>query len=157
MLSTPAGAVDGCLVLLCLAAPSWGAIAQCVAPIVQVFHDLMRGKPFPTCGMSGPGSSGANQWAYAPDNCPPQYTQVSYAESGPVYACSFSGVITSVVDGQLWSKTWWTMGGDSVTEYSAAAKAKLGQWNSRFDDDYAQWLAAQTPPPAPDCGSCGGG
>lgn len=31
--SPPARAVDGCLVLLCFAAPSWRAIPQCVPPI----------------------------------------------------------------------------------------------------------------------------
>eukprot|EP01036_Dinobryon_divergens_P012369 gene12369-16659_t len=33
---TSARAVDGCLVLLCFAAPSWRAIPQCVPPVVQV-------------------------------------------------------------------------------------------------------------------------
>ncbi|RZA15171.1 MAG: hypothetical protein EOP02_25220, partial [Proteobacteria bacterium] len=35
---------DGCVVLLCLAAPSWRAIPQCVPPIRQLFRDLARGR-----------------------------------------------------------------------------------------------------------------
>src|SRR5690349_12084032 len=80
--SMPARAVDGCLVLLCFAAPSWGAIAQCVAPITQVLRDLARGKPFPTCGMAGAGNSAGNAWSSAPTFCPLQYTRVSYSDTG---------------------------------------------------------------------------
>ena len=69
-ISQPAAAVDGCTVLLCLAAPSWGAIPQCVPPIRELFRDLARGRVFPTCGMSGPGNSAAHQWANPPTYWP---------------------------------------------------------------------------------------
>jgi hypothetical protein len=36
-----------------------------------------------------------------------------------------------------------------VTDFSPAAKTQLGAWDTRFDDDYAKWLAS-LPPPAPD-------
>ena len=62
-----AHAVDGCLVLLCFAAPSWRSIPQCVPPIRQVLRDLARGKPFPTCGMAGAGNSASHAWASAGD------------------------------------------------------------------------------------------
>ena len=64
--STPAVAVDGCLVLLCFAAPSWRAIPQCVPPIKQVLRDLALGRMFPTCAMSGPANSASHRWAQAP-------------------------------------------------------------------------------------------
>jgi hypothetical protein len=35
-----------------------------------------------------------------------------------------------------------------VTEFTPAAKAQLGTWDTKFDDDYAAWFAA-LPPPAP--------
>lgn len=54
---TPVRAADGCVVLLCLAAPSWRALPQCVPPIRQVLRDLVRSKPFPVCGMAGRGNS----------------------------------------------------------------------------------------------------
>ena len=54
---TSARAVDGCLVLLCFAAPSWRAIPECVPPIREVLRDLARGRPFPTCAMAGAGNS----------------------------------------------------------------------------------------------------
>src|SRR4051812_38577551 len=147
---TPARAVDGCLVLLCFAAPSWGAIAQCVPPITQVLRDLARGKPFPTCGMAGAGNSAGNAWASAPTFCPPQYTRVSYYDAGaPTYSCDYTGAVSVSINGALFARTWWSMAGDTVTDFSPAAKTELGSWNTRFDDDYAAWLATQAPVPAP--------
>lgn len=147
LLPAPAQAADGCLVFLCLAAPSWRAVPQCVSPVRQLFRDLARGKPFPTCSMSGSGNSADNTWSTAPTFCPPQYTRVSYGDSGPVYECDYGGAISVSINGTPFSRTWWSFGGESVTEFSPAAKAQLGTWDTRFDDDYAAWLAS--PPPAP--------
>lgn len=145
----PAHAVDGCLVLLCLAAPSWRAIPQCVPPVKQLFRDLSRGKSFPTCSMSGAGNTANHAWSNAPAFCPPQYTRVIDGESAPIYQCDYSGAISVSINGAPFSRTWWSFGGDSVTEFSPAAKTQLGTWDTRFDDDYAKWLAS-LPPPAPD-------
>ncbi|MCU7376233.1 hypothetical protein PEC18_36960 [Paucibacter sp. O1-1] len=49
------------------------------------------------------------------------------------------------VNGQAFARTWWTLSGDTVTDFSFAAKAMLGRWDTRFDDDYAAWLASQPP------------
>lgn len=57
------------------------------------------------------------------------------------------------IDGVLWARTWWSVSGETVTEYTPAAKARLGTWDTRFDDEYAAW-AASLPPPAPPCPSC---
>ncbi len=149
----PARAVDGCLVLLCFAAPSWRAIPQCVPPIREVLRDLARGRAFPTCGMSGPGNSASHQWAGAPDYCPPQYTRVFDGPTGPVYSCDYSGAVTVSVDGTVWARTWWGFGGDTSTEFTPAAKAQLGTWDTKFDTDYAAWLAS-LPPPDPPCPAC---
>lgn len=158
LLASSAGsahAVDGCLVLLCFAAPSWSAIAQCVAPIRQVLHDLARGRPFPTCGMSGPGNSAVHQWAEAPAFCPPQYTIVAEGESGPIYSCVYLGAVSVAINGAPFARTWWNMGGSTVTDFSPEAKAQLGAWDTRFDDDYAAWLATQPPvAPPPPCHDC---
>lgn len=147
-LPTSVLAVDGCLVLLCLAAPSWSSIPQCVPPIRQLFRDLARGRPFPSCGMSGAGNSAGNSWTSAPIFCPPQYTRVFESESGPVYSCDYGGCVSVNINGGLFARTWWNMGGDTVTEFTAGAKTTLGSWDTRFDDDYARWLAIQ-PPAAP--------
>lgn len=146
--SVPARAVDGCLVLLCLAAPSWSSIPQCVSPVRQLYRDLSRGRPFPRCAIAGAGNHAANEWASAPALCPPQYTRVFEGHAGPVYACDYDGSVSVTVNGGLFSRTWWNLGGDSVTEFSPAAKATLGTWDTRFDDDHARWLATQ-PPPGP--------
>ena len=153
LVPTPAHAVDGCKVLLCFAAPSWRSIPQCVPPLQQVLRDLARGRPFPTCAMAGPANSASHQWSSAPAYCPPQYTRVFEGESGPVYSCDYTGAVAVNIDGVLWARTWWSFAGDSVTEFTPAAKAQLGTWDSKFDDDYAIWLAS-LPPPAPPCPTC---
>ena len=103
--STPARAVDGCLVLLCFAAPSWRAIPQCVPPIKQVLRDLARGKPFPTCGMAGAGNSASHAWANAPGYCPPQYTRLFEGESGPIYSCDYSSAISVSINSAPFART----------------------------------------------------
>jgi hypothetical protein len=145
---TAARAVDGCLVLLCFAAPSWRAVPQCVPPIRQVLRDLARGRGFPTCGMAGAGNAAQHGWARAPGNCPPQYTRVFDTEGGPIYTCDHAGAVSVAIEGRPFARTWWNMGGDTVTEFSPAAKAQLGSWDTRFDDEHAAWLAALPPPPA---------
>ena len=144
----PARAVDGCLVLLCFAAPNWRAIAQCVPPIRQVLRDLARGRPFPTCAMAGAGNSASHAWASAPAHCPPQYTRVVDGVNGLIQSCDYTGAVSVSINGTPYSRTWWAMGGDTVTEFSPAAKAQLGSWDKRFDDDYASWLATQPAPNA---------
>ncbi len=142
----PAHAVDGCQVLLCLAAPSWRSIPQCVPPVTQVLRDLARGKPFPTCAMVGAGNSSAHTWASAPSFCPPQYTRVFDGPNGAIYSCDYNGAISVTVQGVLFARTWWSASGDSSTEFSPAAKAQLGTWDNKFDTDYAAWLASQPVP-----------
>lgn len=143
---TSARAVDGCLVLLCLAAPSWRAIPQCVPPVRQLFRDLARGRPFPTCAMAGAGNAASHAWASAPGNCPPQYTRLFETDNGPVYSCDFTGAVSVSINGTPFARTWWSLAGDAVTEFSLGAKTQLGAWDTRFDDDYALWVATQPPP-----------
>lgn len=66
----------GCKVLLCLANPASNGgpkgVAECVPPINQLYHDLRKGRPFPTCDLAdgNDGSSYARQ-VYDPyDPCP---------------------------------------------------------------------------------------
>jgi hypothetical protein len=150
-----AHAVDGCTVLLCLAAPKWSAIPQCVPPIRQLFHDLARGRSFPTCKMSNGGNNGtngdtnaSNAWAQAPTLCPPQYTHLLDIDPGPAYRCDYTGAVSVVINGALFARTWWNTSGQTVTEFTPAAKAQLGTWDPQFDADYAAWLATQ-PTPVP--------
>lgn len=144
--STPARALDGCKVLLCLAAPSWRSIPECVPTIKQLHRNLARGKPFPVCSMAGAGNSANNTWARAPSYCPPQYTRVFEGWSGRIYSCDYAGAVTLKINGRPFTRTWWSMAGDSVTEFTPAAKAQLGTWDTKFDDDHAAWSATLTPP-----------
>jgi hypothetical protein len=66
----------GCKVLLCLANPASNGgpkgVAECQQPIDQLYHDLSKGRPFPTCDQAdgNDGSSYARQ-VYDPyDPCP---------------------------------------------------------------------------------------
>lgn len=139
-----ARAVDGCLVLLCFAAPSWKSVPQCVPPIRKVLRDLARGKAFPTCGMTGAGNSARHVWARAPGNCPPQYSRAHETESGPIYTCDYTRAITVTIDGKPFTRTWWDMGGDTVTDFCPVAKSQLGTWDTRYDNDHANWLRSRT-------------
>jgi hypothetical protein len=141
--ASSAPAADGCLVLLCFAAPSWRSIPQCVPPIQSVLRDLARGRPFPTCSMSGNGNQAANRWSAPPAYCPPQYTVTIEGPNGPIQQCLFDPAVSVTIGGAPWLQTWWNFSGESVTEYFPAAKTSLGTWESRFDDDYSAWLAAQ--------------
>ena len=84
---------------------------------------------------------------------PPQYTRVVDGESGPIYSCDYTGAVAVKIEGVLWARTWWSFTGDTVTEFTPAAKTQLGTWDTKFDDDYAAWLAAQ-PAPIQSCSSC---
>lgn len=66
----------GCKVLLCLANPASNGgpkgVAECVPPIDQLYHDLSKGRPFPTCDMAdgNDGSSYARPIYDPYDPCP---------------------------------------------------------------------------------------
>jgi hypothetical protein len=146
-------AVDGCLVLLCLAAPSWSSIPQCVPPVRSVLDDLAHGRPFPTCNMAGAGNTASNNWSSAPYFCPAQYTTSFDGNDGTRYECRYLGAISVMVNEAIWTRTWWNFSGETVTEYAPAAKAALGSFDTRYDDDYAAWLATPAPP-TPVCTTC---
>lgn len=137
----PAGAVDGCKVLLCLAG-HWQNIAACVGEVEQLFQDLLNGDTFPSCsfargaaytpGLSNEPSAGSTsaanswlaQWAPAPDpSCPPKYVTTFAALGRTRYGCEYTGVISVRLNGQMWSRTYWSLGGGSVTELSAYAQS----------------------------------
>jgi hypothetical protein len=62
------------------------------------------------------------------------------------------GAIEVSINGQLWNRTWWSMNGDSVTEWTESARASLPQASAddRFERDYLQWLQRQpAEPPTP--------
>jgi hypothetical protein len=147
--ATPARA-DGCKVLLCLAG-NWQQIHECAPAVRKALRDVARGRGWPRCGMSGSGNGSSHSWSYAPGNCPPQYTVTVEAESGTRQTCMYSGAVRVAINGRPWSTTWWNRDGeDTVIEYSAEAKAQLGSHaDTKFEDDYAAWLASV--PPAPIC------
>jgi hypothetical protein len=151
--AAPAHAIDGCKVMLCLAAPKWRDVPLCVPTINELMRHLAKGRPFPICTGSGTDNGADNEWANAPHNCPVQYIYEVDGPNGPLLRCRYTGAVVVKVGNTPWTRTWWTFAGESVTEFSAAAKAQLGSWDTQFDDDYASWLAS-LPPPAPPCPTC---
>jgi len=175
----PAHAADGCTVLLCLAG-NWRSIGQCVPPVRKALRDLALGRSFPVCGFASapswsigtPGTAGLPsatgspsptattasvpsqatlRWADA-EFCPPQYRVSVEGESATQYSCAYTGAIEVTIAGQLWNRTWWSMTGDSVTEWTAAARAAVPQSpaDGQFERDYEAWRlqqsTTQTPP-----------
>ncbi|MFP5467490.1 MAG: hypothetical protein ACLGG8_08190 [Gammaproteobacteria bacterium] len=65
------------------------------------------------------------------------------SESGPIYTCDYIGAITVTIDGKPFTRTWWDMGGDTVTDFSPVAKSQLGTWDTRYDNDHATWLRSR--------------
>ena len=136
-------AVDGCLVLLCLAG-DWSAISQCVPPVEQLFRELARGGAFPSCafaqvpsipgmaptsapelgaGVQQAGAISASQTRLTPANCPAQLA----SNRDRRFSCSgYAGAVAISVGGVPWSRTLWSPSGKSLTCYSGAAKAALG-------------------------------
>jgi hypothetical protein len=154
--SAAAHAVDGCKLLLCMAG-DWQHIAECTPTVRQALRDVARGRAWPTCSLSGDSAS-ANQYVM-PEQCPEQYiSQAGFDESGRViYQCPFSGVIHVAVDGQPWSRTWWSPSGDSVVEWLPAAQAAFANspdsMDDRFDRDHAAWVLSEQGRPGSDPGN----
>jgi hypothetical protein len=142
--AAPAGAVDGCKVLLCLAGP-WQSIPACVSEVEQLFQDLLNGDAFPSCSFasgaaytpslskepSASTASAANswlgQWASAPDpSCPSKYVSSFSPFGRTVYGCQYRGLIAVHLNGQVWSRTYWNLGGGSVTELLSYAQSVGG-------------------------------
>ena len=140
--TAPAFAVDGCRVLLCLAG-DWQRIAECRGEVRQALRDVSRGRPWPVCTLAGgPAQSASHEWASAPDNCPPQYTEVHAGEEGTRYSCRAAGVVRVRIDGAPWAQVWWDAAGGTATDYSPAARARLGAAiDPTFDADLAGWQA----------------
>lgn len=144
-LTSRAHAVDGCKVLLCMAG-NWRQIAPCEPTVRQALRDVARGRGWPQCGMSG-NSDTASQYV-APVNCPEQYRTEHRDHNDRIgYSCPYSGVVLVAVDGQPWSRTWWSMAGDTVVEWLPAARLALAGrpdvMDSRFTDDHAAWVISE--------------
>jgi hypothetical protein len=153
MFSGQAHAVDGCKVALCIAG-NWKSISQCRPEVEQAMHDVERGRGWPSCDMGS--GNGAGNSSVDPSLCPDQYKSLVELESGSYWQCQFSSVVDIVVNGQPWTRLWWSPSGDSVTQWMPAARTALvnnpTSMDERFDLDYAAWLAAQPAPTSPDTG-----
>ena len=152
--STPAFAVDGCAVLLCLAG-NWRGIAACVPPVRQALRDIALGHSWPHCAMASSSSASAGPTAEASsadnspateDSCPVMYSRYN-SRTGEWQSCKYRGVINVVVAGAEWEHVFWDVTGDTSTWYSPAAKAQLGaEIDPTYDNDLARCGACRPPP-----------
>nr|WP_317623843.1 hypothetical protein [Acidovorax sp. SUPP3334]BDH38352.1 hypothetical protein AVHM3334_23135 [Acidovorax sp. SUPP3334] len=139
----PAHAVDGCKFLLCIAGP-WTRIAECRPTVQEVLRDLAKGRPFPTCGMSGAGNSARNLWT-SEATCPAMYKR--FNGEGLYTSCAYMGIISVSVNGGHWSDVYWSAGGDSVTFYTDAARQSFARnpnatpLDDQFQRDMNAWNA----------------
>lgn len=144
--TTSAHAADGCKFLLCIAGP-WASISQCVPTVHEVFRDLARGRPFPTCSMSGAGNVANNSWNDEA-SCPSTYRQYN-AESGNYSGCTYPARISVYINGGLWSQVYWDMSANTATWYSDKARTSLTQQSGsaplddRFLNDLNGWNSLQ--------------
>lgn len=142
LLAAPsAHAADGCKFLLCIAGP-WKGIAECRPTVYEVFRDLAKGRPFPTCAMSGGGNAASNLWASEP-TCPIMYRQYD-SESGQYSGCTYPGQISVRINGQPWSTVYWDFGGNTSTQWTDAALSSLNQpgaapVDQTFKNDVGSW------------------
>jgi hypothetical protein len=134
-------AADGCKFLLCIAGP-WASIAECRPVVLEVFRDMARGQPLPSCSMSGDGNAASNLWT-SEATCPAMY-RIYDQESGSFARCLYPGRISVQVNGSLWSQVYWDFSGYSTTWYSDAAKSMLGQGTTavpgdQYETDLRNW------------------
>lgn len=106
----------GCEVLLCMANPSGPtAVAQCVPAITKLWRALAKGHPFPTCQFKGPSTTYARSDVATPQNCPPQFIVKDGSRQAP--RCGMDGVITTISDGKVIGKAWWSQDGKMALDY----------------------------------------
>ena len=146
--ATPAHAVDGCKVMLCITA-NWKNISQCRPDVEQAIHDVERGHGWPSCNEA----NGASYQRTSEATCPAFYSLYNL-DNGTWASCQYDAILSVRVNNAQWSDMFWTMGGTATsTRYYPPARAALGTTiDPRFDLDAAAWVP---PPTAP--ASCSGG
>lgn len=132
----PALADDwGCQVLLCLADPRGPETeSECKPPIKKLWKALAHGDAFPSCDFStglsdipddaknllpasaltaGQGTGASNIWAGS-NYCPENLLYWSGIDQSEL-ACRATGAINVTIDGALYTRVWWNMGGGATT------------------------------------------
>jgi hypothetical protein len=150
----PAQAADGCKFLLCIAGP-WTRIAECRPTVHEVFHDLARGRPMPSCSMSGAANTAKNLWMNDA-TCLSMYRL--YDNEGLYSGCQYAGNISVSINGAAWSQIFWDISGNTSTFYTDAAKSIMTQQpgtaplDNRFTNDVNSWNSSHVS----QCTSAGG-
>lgn len=119
----------GCQVILCLSNPGGPEqYGECVPPIEKLWRALRHGEPFPACdfGTSGAqGTSASNTFASA-GYCREDLLVWGAAEQSEL-SCRATGAINVEIDGQLYTRVWWDVGGlgPTVIEFYGAGSPQV--------------------------------
>ena len=154
--ATSAQAADGCKFLLCIAGP-WSSISQCVSTVHEVFRDIARGRPIPTCDMGGSDNTATNTWINDEASCPSMYRQYG-GENNNFTGCTYPARISVSIGGRPWSQVYWNMQSNSSTWYSDAARASLTQQPDAapVDEAFLNDMILWNTPRVAQCRSTGG-
>lgn len=167
--AAPAYAVDGCRVLMCMAA-NWRDISECRPDVERALRDVARGKGWPECSFSGSGgdqaipTTGTRQYATMPNACPEYFKVWFLVETENAFVwdwyCSFTGYLDTYIEGRHWVRWYFDMYGNSLPEWDTAAREafpeELGNKRIGVDVYHDYWVAAGShygpphPPPEKD-------
>lgn len=154
----PAHAVDGCKVLMCIAA-NWRDISECRPDVEGALRDVARGKGWPECSFSGSGSeqpipvTGSVRYDTMPNNCPEYFKSWFLVETENSFVwdwyCSFTGYIDTYVDHHHWVRTYYDPYGNSLPEWGVAAReafpVEVGDKRIGVDLYHDAWVAKGRP------------
>lgn len=171
-LSAPPTFADGwgCQVLLCLANPGGPEqYGQCVPPIERLWSALRHGDAFPTCDFQssltdlspqirsaipqnllsslGRGTGASNTWAGG-GYCREDMLYWGGPEQS-VLMCRATAAINVNIDGQLYTRVWWGVGGlsgQSMTEYYGAGSTQVNYDPTKAAADFIQKQQQQNDP-----------
>ena len=105
---------------------------------------------FPSCAMSGVGNSATHRWAGAPGTARRSTRACqSKANSAPSTRCDYSGAVSVTIDGEPWARTWWSLAGGTVAEYSATAKVQPRHLGHAVRRRLRRLVGVAAPPPPP--------
>lgn len=132
----------GCQVILCLSNPGGPEqYSECVPPVEKLWSALRHGDPFPTCDFGASGSQGtsaANTFANA-GYCREDFLFWGGPEQSELL-CRASGAINVDINGQLYTRVWWDVGGPgaTLTEFYGA-----GSTQAQYDPTQSATLFLQ--------------
>ncbi|MGF6479569.1 hypothetical protein [Paraburkholderia sp. JPY419] len=118
----------GCQVMLCLSNPGGPEqYGECVPPIEKLWRALRHGDPFPTCDFGAGGAHGTSATStFASGGYCREDLLVWGGPEQSELLCRATGAINVTIDGQLYTRVWWDVGGQgpTITEFYGAGSTQ---------------------------------